>query len=394
MNGHGDSHLLPVLIVGGGMGGMTTALALAKRGIDVNLLEQAQEFGEVGAGLQIGPNVMKIFDRLGILEQVNRVSFFPENLILMDALDGSEMTRVPLDAAFRSQFGYPYATLHRADLHQVLTDACRTQAGITLETGAKVVSFTQDGDQVTAELADGSVRVGRAMVGADGIWSTTRQAVLGDGEPRITGHIAYRAVLPMEEVPEHLRSNSVVLWAGPHCHVAHYPMRRGELFNIGAIFHSSRYEEGANSYGDPDELHSHFSGVSSNVSGLLELIEEWRMWVLRDRDPVDRWTEGRVALLGDSAHPTLQYLAQGAGMAIEDAWTLANSFDQNPDIESALEEYQRVRTARTARVTIMSRLYGQLYHAVGIERDVRKDMLRNWSPKAARRGFAWIYEGI
>ncbi|MET8873190.1 3-hydroxybenzoate 6-monooxygenase [Nocardia sp. NPDC004604] len=384
----------PIIVIGGGIGGMSTALALAKTGRSVHLVEQAAEFGEVGAGLQVGPNVMRMFDRLGVLDAVTEIAFFPENLILRDAMDGSEVYRLPLDAAFRERFSYPYATIHRADLHAVLTEACRAQPQVRLQTGCKIVSVEQTPDRVHAHTDEGQVLTGTALIGADGVWSGVRGIVLGDGEPRITGHVAYRAVLPMTEVPEHLRSNSVVLWAGPDLHMAHYPLRRGELFNMGAIFHSHRFQRGANVFGDTEELHEHFSGVCEQVDTLLGKIDEWRMWVQRDRDPVDRWSFGRITLLGDAAHPTLQYLAQGAGMAIEDAWTLAERLAQSPDVPTAFHEYEQRRVVRTGRVTLMSRLYGELYHASGVARSVRREMLDGWPVEAARESFSWIYNGI
>ncbi|WP_026919312.1 3-hydroxybenzoate 6-monooxygenase [Gordonia shandongensis] len=384
----------PVLVVGGGIGGMATALALARTGRRVHLMDKVAEFGEVGAGLQVGPNVMRIFDRLGVLDRIDEIAFRPENLILRDALDSSEITRVPLDGAFEEQFGYPYATIHRADMHAVLTDACRDHDLVTLETDCKIVGFDQDAQSARVFTEDGREVVGSALIGADGVWSTVRTQLLDDGEPRITGHVAYRAVLPMDEVPEHLQSNSVVLWGGPNLHLAHYPMRNGELFNMGAIFHSQRFLEGADVFGDPEEMHQHFDGVGAEVQTLLGKIDEWRMWVQRDREPVERWSDGRVTLLGDSAHATLQYLAQGAGMAIEDAWTIADRLQATADVPTALREYEERRIVRTARVTLFSRLYGEVYHAKGVARAVRAQMLDGWTPEAARASFAWIYNGI
>jgi salicylate hydroxylase len=257
-----------------------------------------------------------------------------------------------------------------------------------------VVDFEQRSGEVLVRTEAGEEIRGSALVGADGLRSGTREHVLADGEPRVTGHVAYRAVLPMSEVPEHLRSDSVVIWGGPDLHLAHYPLRRGELFNMGAIFHSHLFREGANVFGDPEELHAHFGGVCESVAALLKRIEEWRMWVLRDRDPVERWTDGLVTLLGDAAHPTLQYLAQGAGMAIEDAWTLADRLSACPGVPAAFREYERLRLVRTARVTLMSRLYGDVYHASGVARDVRAQMLEGWPALAARESLAWIYQGI
>jgi 3-hydroxybenzoate 6-monooxygenase len=385
---------MSVVVIGGGIGGMATALALSQAGHPVTLLEQADAFGEVGAGLQVGPNVMKMFERLGVRDAVQSIAYFPKNLILKDAIDASELLRVPLDAAFQERFGYPYATIHRADLHAALTDACASSDLVWLRTSCKVVGVEQDEHGVDVQLESGETLRCHVAVGADGLWSTTRARILDDGEPRITGHIAYRAVLDMDEVPEHLRSDAVVLWAGPDLHLAHYPMRCGELFNMGAIFHSRRFKSGANVYGDPDELHEHFDGTSPEVQTLLSKIEEWRMWVLRDRDPVDRWSIGRITLLGDAAHPTLQYLAQGAGMAIEDAWTLARTLEAEDSVPEALRAYEAKRLVRTARVTLFSRLYGEVYHATGVERAVRAQMLDGWPVVAARESFAWIYDGI
>jgi salicylate hydroxylase len=373
---------------------MAAALALGRIGRRVHLLEQAAEFGEVGAGLQIGPNVMKVLDRLGVMDQIEQVAFLPDNLILMDAIEGVELTRISLGKDFRARFTYPYATLHRADLHSILTAACAEQDLVTLSTGSKIVGFTQDGDGVEVQLASGEVIAGSVLIGADGLWSATRQQIVGDGDPRVTGHVAYRAVLPTDEIPEDLRSTSVVLWGGPDLHLAHYPMRRGELFNIGAIFHSRRFQSGANDFGDPEELHEHFQGVCPPVQALLGKIDEWRMWALRDREPVPNWTDRRVTLLGDAAHPTLQYLAQGAGMAIEDAWTLAREVASVADPAEAFETYQDLRIARTARITLFSRLYGEVYHAKGVSRLVRAQMLQGWSDAKARDSLAWIYDGI
>jgi salicylate hydroxylase len=384
------------VVVGGGIGGMATALSLSRAGIPVHLLERAAEFSEVGAGIQVGPNVMRMLDVLGVLPEIREIAFFPRTLTLMDALDGSGVTSVDLGAAFVDRFGYPYATIHRADLHEVLVRACAASPLVRLETEQTVTGYDQTDEGVVVRTARGEEISGSVLIGADGIWSTIRESLVGDGDPRMTGHIAYRAVLPMTEIPEDLRSDSVVLWAGPNLHLAHYPLRRGELFNMGAIFHSDRFLDGADVYGDPDELHAKFAGVHPDVATLLGKIEEWRMWVLRDRDPDDRWIDRRVALLGDSAHPTLQYMAQGAGMAIEDAVVLARTLSASApgQVPSALHDYAEERFSRTSRVTLTSRLFGQLFHASGAERVVRRDMLADWSTQSAHQSFAWLYDGI
>lgn len=384
---------VPVLIVGGGIGGLAAALAMAQKGAHVRVLEQALEFREIGAGIQLGPNVFKMFSILGLTEEITRLAVFPENLIMMDCVTAQEVTRIPLDQAFRDRFKQPYAVIHRADLHDVLLQACRRSQLIELETSRKVVSIKDHGDRVSARTEQGPTCEGAALVGADGLWSTVRSFLLNDGKPRVSGHIAYRAVLPTKEMPERLRWRSMVIWAGEKTHLVHYPLRGGELFNLVAVFHSNRYEEGWNSYGDPSELHDRFAGTCSEVRTLLSKIDSWRMWVLCDREPVREWSRGVVTLLGDAAHPMLQYLAQGACMAIEDAVCLANKVNEaNGDFAAAFLAYQRARYLRTARVQTMARVYGEVYHTSDVVRELRNAMLANRDAQQAYESMAWLYD--
>jgi 3-hydroxybenzoate 6-monooxygenase len=383
------------LIAGGGIGGLTAALALSRHGYRVCLIEQAREFKEIGAGIQLGPNVFKMFDRLGITDQISSTAVFPESLLVMDSITAEEVTRIPLGEKFRNRFRYPYALIHRADIHAVLLQACRSLPMITLVTSQKVVRFEDRGDKVVAHTEDGMSFEGAALIGADGLWSTIRATVVGDGPPRVSGHIAYRAVLPTEEVPLHLRIPSMTLWAGPRNHLVHYPLRGGELFNLVAVFHSDRYREGWDSAGDPDELKNRFQDVVPDVQTMLGKIESWRMWVLCDREPVKNWSQGRVTLLGDAAHPTLQYLAQGACMAIEDAVILAEEMDRaSGDHPKAFEAYQERRYLRTGRVQLTARLYGEFFHAAGASREIRNQFLRERTSEEARESMGWLYDGI
>jgi 2-polyprenyl-6-methoxyphenol hydroxylase-like FAD-dependent oxidoreductase len=385
----------PILIAGGGIGGLTAALALSRHGYRVCLIEQAREFKEIGAGIQLGPNAFKMFDRLGITDQINCTAVFPESLLVMDSMTAEEVTRISLGEKFRDRFFYPYALIHRADIHSVLLQACRSSPLITLVTSQKVVRFEDDGDQVVAHTEDGTSFAGAALIGADGLWSTIRATVVGDGPPRVSGHIAYRAVLATEEVPLHLRIPSMTLWAGPRNHLVHYPLRGGELFNLVAVFHSDRYREGWDSAGDPDELKKRFQDVVPDVQTMLGKIESWRMWVLCDREPVKNWSQGRVTLLGDAAHPTLQYLAQGACMAIEDAVVLAEEMDRAAgDHAKAFEAYQDRRYLRTGRVQLTARLYGEFFHAAGASREIRNQFLRERTAEEARESMGWLYDGI
>jgi len=383
----------PVIIAGGGIGGLAAALALARKGRAVHVLEQASEFREIGAGIQLGPNAFKMFERLGLTQAIDAVAVYPDNLIMMDAVTGEEVTRVPVRES-RARFGYPYAVIHRGDLLAAILAACRRSNLVTLETSRKVTGFEDRGNRVVVATERGESYEGAAAIGCDGIWSHFRAELVGDGEPRVSGHVAYRAVLPADEFPDEMRQDNVVLWAGPKNHLVHYPLRRGELYNLVAVFHSQRYEEGWNAFGDPLELREHFRRNRPEVRRLLDKIEAWRMWVLCDREPIRRWSRGRVALLGDSAHPMLQYLAQGAGMAIEDAVELADQVERaGDDLPAAFEAYVDARYLRTARVQVMARVYGEFYHAAGVTRELRNMALAGRTPEQALDSSAWLYGG-
>ncbi|MDN4572531.1 3-hydroxybenzoate 6-monooxygenase [Pandoraea cepalis] len=388
----GQQQPLPILITGGGIGGFAAALALSQAGFKVRLLERAQEIKEIGAGIQIGPNAFHVFKRLGITDAVRAKAAMPQRLVMMDGISGEQVVSIPLDDQFINRFTYPYALIHRADLHRILFDACLQSNLIEISTNVKVNGLTDHGDSVVLDTTDGEVR-GRALIGADGLWSTVRAQIVGDGAPRVSGHIAYRAVLPISEVPEDLRSNTMTLWAGAKTHLVHYPLRGGELFNLVAVFHSDRYVEGWDAVGDAEELHLRFRDAVPTVKALLEKIETWRMWVLCDRDPVKNWSKGNVTLLGDAAHPMLQYMAQGACMAMEDAVVLADEIAHaNDDLAAAFERYQERRYLRTGKVQMSARLYGEFYHANGVNRELRNQFLQARTLEQTLDGMAWLYD--
>lgn len=385
-----------IIIAGGGIGGFAAALALSQKGRPVKLLEQASEFAEVGAGIQIGPNVFKMFDVLGVTEAISEVAVFPDNLVMRDALTGELITSVPVgSAAFRARFNYPYGVIYRPDLQQILIEACAASPLVELQVKQNVTGYEDTGEKVRVFTEAGTIHEGAALIGADGLWSAVRGQLVGDGKPRVSGHIAYRAVLPIAEVPAHIDRNNIVLWAGPKTHLVHYPLHRGDIFNLAAVFHSDRYEEGWDTFGDPEELNTRFQGEHEDVLTMLGKIESWRMWVLCDREPIRDWSQGRVTLLGDAAHPMLQYLAQGACMATEDGVCLATRVAANgDDFETAFLEYQQLRYLRTARVQLTARMFGDIYHAMGATADLRNAMLGTQDPSKPGEGMAWLYEGL
>lgn len=395
---------LPVVVAGGGIGGLCCALTLARAGHQVQVLERSAEFREVGAGIQLGPNVFRMFERLGLTQAMSDLAWFPGNLVMMDGVSAERVIAMPVGSdAFRARYGHPYAVIHRADIHRVLLDACRAESRVQLQVSTVVSGQHVHGDRVrvACEGAGGGghrTLEAAALIGADGLWSTLRESIVGDGKPRVSGHVAYRAVLRRDQVPQGAWSDDVVLWAGPRTHLVHYPLRRGELFNLVAVFHSDRYEEGWNVFGDRAELQEKFAGALPQVRTLLERIDEWKMWVLCDREPVAHWSRGPVTLLGDAAHPMLQYLAQGACMAIEDAVVLAQCVQRSRgDFASAFLAYEKARYLRTARVQLTARFYGELYHAAGVAREVRNQLLgggakSNESPSF--EGVAWLYDPL
>jgi 3-hydroxybenzoate 6-monooxygenase len=389
------SQPLNLIIAGGGIGGLAAAYVLGRDGHQVTVLEQSHAFGEIGAGIQLGPNIFKMFQYLGLTEAVNRVAFFPAGLGMNDVRTGERVIRVALGDNALAEYGYPYGVIYRVDMHNVFLDACKTLPNVTLRTSAKVESFDQDASGVRVHMADGESLKGDALIGADGLWSRVREAIVGDGKPRVSGHIAYRAVLKREEVPAHLWSDDVLLWGGEKTHLVHYPLRRGELFNLVAVFHSNKYDEGWNTFGDTAELNERFAQAVPQVKELLGKIETWKMWVLCDREPVKNWTDRRVTLLGDAAHPMLQYLAQGAGQAIEDAVVLGEALRYTQgNVDDALQKYQQARYLRTGRVQLTARFYGDIYHAAGVQRELRNQLFQGGQESAGFAGLKWMYDGI
>jgi 2-polyprenyl-6-methoxyphenol hydroxylase-like FAD-dependent oxidoreductase len=383
-----------VVVAGGGIGGLATAIGLRAAGLKVIVLERAKEFGEIGAGIQLAPNGFNALKTLGVVERALRNAVYIDRLVMMDGVSGDQVAEISVGAPFRARFGNPYAVIHRADLHAALLDRCRSDPGVALHAGTEVEGFEQDDSHVEVRTRDGRRFTAAGMIGADGVRSRIRQAIVGDGALKISGHVCYRSVLPTAEMPDALRLNAAVLWAGPRTHFIHYPLRDWKFFNIVATFHSSNgAADLLDEPGNRDELLAHFHHLPAPPLSVLEKSVGWRRWVLGDRDPVASWTMGRVTLLGDAAHPTYQYFAQGACMALEDAVCLMHEVRGCADhLPMAFQRYQEKRITRTARIVLSSRALGKYwYHAEGVERLVRNDMLRARTEEDSYRGLDWIY---
>jgi len=386
----------PILIAGGGLGGLSAAIALGRKGFSVRVLEQAEKFAPIGYGIQLGPNVFPMFAHLGVTEAVMREASIPKNILMLDALSGEEVTHIPTGDNFRARFTHPYIIIHREDIHQVLIDACAALPNVTMEGGADVTGFVDRGEAVEAKLRDGRTIEGAALIGADGLRSAVRAAIVKEDEPRPIGYVAHRTIVPMGELPSHIPfREEVVLWGGPGYHIVHYPLRHGTLFNVVAVFRTATFAERL----DPDaytaEVRKTYATAHPVMKTLIDMMDLGRRWIIADRDPVRHWSRGRVTLLGDAAHPVLQSFAQGACMAIEDGVVIAEMIEQaEGDMARAFERYQRVRLLRTARLGLESRAMWTFYHAEGIARDVRNDTCAKWRDDDLFRCLAWLYDGI
>ena len=381
----------PVLVAGGGIGGLAAALALTRQGHHVKVLEQSPQLGEIGAGIQLGPNAFAAFDALGIGPKARARAVYTDGMVMHDALDETRVGHIPTGEAFRTRFGNPYAVIHRADVHLSLLEGAQASERIEVLTSSSVQRVEQDGDGVTVHDAQGRTHRGVALIGADGVKSAVRRQYVGD-EARVSGHVVYRAVVDKKDFPADLQWNAASIWVGPDCHLVHYPLRGGEQYNVVVTFHSRDKEEWSVREGSREEVQSYFEGICPRARQLIELPRDWKRWATADRDPIGRWTYGRATLLGDAAHPTLQYLAQGACMALEDAVTLGealrvhgNRFDQ------AFELYQHSRIARTARIVLSAREMGRIFHAKGVERLVRNDLWKGRAPERFYDAMEWLY---
>ncbi|WP_375779728.1 3-hydroxybenzoate 6-monooxygenase [Bradyrhizobium sp. ma5] len=384
----------PIIIAGGGIGGLAAAVALARRGFQVTVLERAPRYQEIGAGIQLGPNAFHAFDHLDLGDAARSIAVFIDQLRLMDAISAEEITSIDLTSYFRQRFGNPYAVVHRGDLHGIFLRACEAHPGITLRSDCDVVGYDQDGETVVARLKSGERIEGCLLIGADGLRSRIRQQMVDDGPPRIAGHTTYRSVIPTEQMPEDLRWNAATLWAGAKCHLVHYPLSGWKVFNLAITCHNDPAEAFAARPVTHEEVLEGFRDVHPRAKAIIHHGKDWKAWVTCDRDPTERWVDGRAVLLGDAAHPMLQYFAQGACMALEDAVWLAELLGEMPDrFEQALEKYRQVRLMRTARVQLQARELGtHVYHPAGVHALLRNQLIRETNLEKFCDKLAWLYE--
>ena len=416
------------LIAGGGIGGLAAALAASLAGWNVQLFEQARAFSEVGTGVQLGPNVVSVLHAWGLQAELARVAAFPGRLQVRDALSGSELGVLPLGEQALRKYGAPYLTLHRADLHGALLHALQQRSNVELNLDRYVDSYAEQGQKINLQTTESesagpapdvehglqpmlprlesSMTEGDVLIGADGLWSRVRELMLGDGSPRVTGHLAYRALMAQASLPESLRSQQITAWLGPKLHVVQYPVRSGEFLNVVAIVqgHAQSDLQGWDHSANAAELLAVTRLTAAPLRELIQAVTEsgsqhapaWRLWSLCDRPPMTgarQQAQGRVALLGDAAHPMRPYLAQGAGMAIEDAAELGAALApaSNPafDLPTALQRYAQNRWQRNARVQARALRNGRIFHAEGLLRWARDASLRLLGEKLL--DLPWLY---
>jgi salicylate hydroxylase len=382
---------LPVLIAGGGIGGLSAAIALARAGFDSTILERSSFAEESGAGIQLGPNATRLLAKLGVLEAIERESFKPQAIWLFDGVTGRRLASVPLGEQAESRYGAPYLTLHRADLHTGLRSVAQALRPVTLTPSFDVAGIEERDGSVAAAKIDGTMLEGSSLIGADGLWSTVRTSIAPDARLRFSGATAFRALLPRGHLLGPFSAPVVGLWLGPGAHLVHYPVRGGKSLNVVAVTEGGHAAQGWNQAADRAALLSGFTRWCKESKSLLEQVDAWRSWSLFSFAPLPHWSRGAITLLGDAAHPVLPYLAQGAALAIEDADALAASLAvQRNDVAAAFRAYETARRPRATRLQQTSRRFGWLYHLRGPARIIRNFALARRKETALGR-FDWLY---
>jgi 3-hydroxybenzoate 6-monooxygenase len=387
----GEKIETPLLGLGGGIGGVAAALALARRGRRVHVLEKAPDLTEIGAGLQLAPNAMRVLEWLGLLEQIKSVAVFPQTLTLLDIVTANRLKTVDLGPAFIERYGYPYIVMHRSDLLSILVEACRESGLVTFETSKEAVAIEDLGDRAELSCHDGSVYRTEALIAADGLWSLARRTLFSDDEVQTPKYVAYRGTIPISEIVMFARPDDLLIWVGPEMHLVQYPVRGGKLYNQVAVFKSDRFRTDSDDWGTPEELDRHFSKACPYVLEAVKEVGRGRRWPLFDRNPIVHWARNRVVLLGDAAHPMLQFLAQGACQALEDAFGIADCMDRHaPDVARAFVAFQNTRFLRATRVQMTARFFEHFWHPKDAGADLRNAYLANHAPDNYAE-FDWVY---
>ena len=385
-----------VLIVGAGIGGLTAALALLKKGFDVDVYEQASELKEVGAGLQISANGTRVLYALGVGDEVKRLSVEPDGKEVRLWNTGQAWKLFDLGAQSIERFGFPYFMVYRPDLHRVLVDAVRRENPAAIHLDAKCTGFLQKEDKVILQLQDGKTVAGDALIGADGVHSRMREVLFGADRPEFSGCIAWRGVIPIERLPRRLIRSVGTNWIGPGGHVVHYPLRGGKLMNfVGIVERNDWVIESWSERGTREECANDFKGWHEDIHELIRNVDVLYKWALMVRAPMDRWSVGRATLLGDACHPMLPFLAQGAVMAIEDGYLLARSFEKYGDeVEVALRHYENARRDRTRRAVLGSAENAKRFHSQTLrDAEAAQEYVdHEWSEERVKQRYYWLFE--
>ncbi len=382
----------PIVIAGGGIGGLACALALAQQDFSVIVCEQASEFGQVGVGLQVAPNALSVLDALGVGERAKKDALLIERMLMVDEIDGRTICDIPCGPEFIARFGNPYAVAHRADIHGALLAGCVAQPSrIELRTKSRVVGYANQDACVQVQFEAGGALPAMALIGADGVRSRVRQQMIGDGDPKPAGAVIYRALVSASDMPQDQQKPFPTLWVGPDAHAIYYPVRDWSVFNFGITINAPPDDtwEGETTNERPLDALKDWSPA---LTKLVAAQRTFQRYVIRHRDPVENWTDGSVTLLGDAAHPMVQYIAQGAAMALEDAICIASEFARNEhDIPTALSAYQNIRIVRSARVQVSSIMLDRIYHVKGVERLVRNSIFEERTPAEYYDRLSWLF---
>lgn len=379
------------IVAGGGIGGLSIAYALAQKGHEIAVLEQATDFTEVGAGIQLAPNGMRALADLGLADPVMPYAWKPEALRMRNGYTGAPIVKLPTNAEFAQRYRAPYCVVHRADLLSILLDACQAETRIDLQTGARVEGYEAANGGVSVRLSSGETVEGDALIGADGLRSAVRQKIVGDGAPEKPRHVVYRGVVPRHIIPDALWCQDVVMWCGDGADFVHYPLRSGELFNLVVTFRSPIELEPDDIEGSLEDMTAPFSGFAPEVHELLRHLPHERRWLVSDREPVANWADGNAVLLGDAAHPMLQYMAQGACQALEDSAELAASLSRHSTIDEAFRAYSHKRYLRTARVQLSARRFIEVCQAGPVFDQVRDHYFKHRPVEKLYQAIDWLY---